>query len=69
MCEPGTSFRQRSAEESLAASEAFARALLPAVFDGRLRPVVDRVFPLSDLARAQDYMETNAQIGKIVITV
>ena len=65
----GTSFRQRSPEESLAASEAFARALLPAVFDGRLRPVVDRVFPLSDLARAQDYMETNAQIGKIVITV
>jgi len=65
----GTSFRQRSAEESLAASVAFAKALLPAVADGRLRPVVDCVFPLSELVQAHDYMETNAQIGKIVITM
>ena len=64
----GTSFRQRSADESLAASEAFASALLPAVHDGRLRPIVDRVFPLADLAAAHDYMESDAQVGKIVIT-
>jgi NADPH:quinone reductase len=65
----GTSFRQRSAEESLAASVAFKQALLPAIADGRLKPVVDRVFPLAELAKAHDYMETNAQLGKIVITM
>lgn len=64
----GTSFRMRSTEESLQASEAFAVAMLPAFGDGRLRPAVDRVFPLDEIATAYDYMETNAQAGKIVIS-
>jgi NADPH:quinone reductase len=65
----GTSFRMRSAEESLQASEAFERALLPAVATGRLRPIVDRVFSLEELPRAYDYMSSNQQIGKIVLSV
>lgn len=65
----GTSFRQRNADETLAASEQFAATMLPAIADGRLRPVVDRVFPLDELQAAYDYMETNAQVGKIVIRV
>jgi NADPH:quinone reductase-like Zn-dependent oxidoreductase len=65
----GTSFRMRNAEETLQASEAFARALLPAVHDGRLRAVVDRVFQMDEVTQAYDYMETNAQIGKIVLVM
>ena len=65
----GTSFRMRSAEESLQASEAFAAALLPAVAGGRLRPIVDRVFTLDEIPRAYDYMASNQQIGKIVLSV
>jgi NADPH2:quinone reductase len=65
----GTSFRQRNAEEVLAASEKFASEMLPAIADGRLRPVVDRAFPLDQLQAAYDYMESNAQVGKIVITI
>jgi len=65
----GTSFRMRSAEESLVASEAFERAFLPAVADGRIKPVVDRVFPLEQIRQAFDYMESNAQVGKIVLTM
>lgn len=65
----GTSFRQRNAEETLAASEAFVAAMLPAFADGRLQPVVDRVFPFDDLPAAHAYMESNAQVGKIVVSV
>jgi NADPH2:quinone reductase len=65
----GTSFRMRSPEETLAASEAFAAAFLPAVHDGRIRAVVDRVFPLAQVKQAYDYMETNEQVGKIVLAV
>jgi NADPH2:quinone reductase len=65
----GTSFRMRSAEETLAASEAFAAALLPAVHDGRIHAVVDRVFPLDQVKQAYDYMETNEQVGKIVLAI
>ena len=33
------------------------------------RPVVDRVLPLSDAAAAHAHMETNANVGKIVLIV
>ncbi|GAA0951107.1 zinc-dependent alcohol dehydrogenase family protein [Actinocorallia libanotica] len=36
---------------------------------GAFRPVVDRTFPLNEIAAAHRYMEAGAQIGKIVITV
>lgn len=37
--------------------------------DGRLKPRVDRVFPLAQTQDAYRYLESNQQIGKIVITV
>jgi NADPH:quinone reductase-like Zn-dependent oxidoreductase len=37
------------------------------VFAGRLRPVVDRVFPLSDLRAAHEYLEKSQMFGKIVV--
>jgi NADPH:quinone reductase-like Zn-dependent oxidoreductase len=36
---------------------------------GALRPVVDRTFELGEIVEAHRYMESNAQIGKILITV
>ena len=43
------------------------------VFDhlasGRFKPRIDRTFPLKDIVAAHRYMESNAQLGKIVVTV
>jgi len=43
------------------------------VFDrvaaGEFKPRVDRVFPLAQIVEAHRYMESNEQIGKIVVTV
>ena len=36
---------------------------------GKLHPVIARTFPLSDIVEAHRYMESNEQIGKIVVTV
>jgi NADPH:quinone reductase-like Zn-dependent oxidoreductase len=36
---------------------------------GRFKPRIDRTFPLKDIVAAHRYMESNAQIGKIVVTV
>lgn len=42
------------------------------VFDhltnGDFKPRVDKVFPLSQIVEAHRYMESNQQIGKIVVT-
>jgi NADPH:quinone reductase-like Zn-dependent oxidoreductase len=43
------------------------------VFDqvkaGNFKPRVDRVFPFAEIVEAHRYMESNKQIGKIVVTV
>ena len=36
---------------------------------GHLKPRIDRIFPLSQIVDAYRYMESNQQIGKIVVTV
>ncbi|MEU4229209.1 zinc-binding dehydrogenase [Nonomuraea sp. NPDC026600] len=36
---------------------------------GAFRPVVDRLFPLEEIVRAHQHMESNTQFGKIVVTV
>ncbi|MFG2713124.1 zinc-binding dehydrogenase [Streptomyces goshikiensis] len=36
---------------------------------GAFRPVVDRLFPLEEVARAHQHLESNTQVGKIVVTV
>jgi NADPH:quinone reductase-like Zn-dependent oxidoreductase len=43
-------------------------AAAPHFFEGRLRPVVDEVFPLAEAARAQRRLEAAEQFGKIVLT-
>jgi NADPH:quinone reductase-like Zn-dependent oxidoreductase len=37
------------------------------VFAGRLKPVLDRVFPLSDVRAAHEYMEKSQMFGKVVV--
>ena len=37
--------------------------------DGTFHPKIDRVFPLAESADAYRYLESNAQVGKIVITI
>ncbi len=36
---------------------------------GALQPLIDRVFPLSEIREAHEYMASNLQMGKIVVTV
>jgi len=36
---------------------------------GRFKPVIDRTFPLEEIAEAHRYMQSNQQNGKIVVTV
>jgi NADPH:quinone reductase-like Zn-dependent oxidoreductase len=39
------------------------------ILKGDFKPVITRTFPLSDVVEAHRYLESNAQIGKIVLTV
>ena len=39
------------------------------VASGRARPIVDRVFPLSEAAAAHEHLERGEQLGKVVLTI
>jgi len=43
--------------------------VLKHVFAGRLKPVVDRIYPLADLRSAHEYLEKSQMFGKVVVTV
>jgi NADPH2:quinone reductase len=62
-------FRTRTPEESLQCGERFAAHLLDAVAKGALKPVLDRTFAFERLAGAHTYMLSDAQTGKIVLSV
>jgi len=42
--------------------------LVDVIFSGKIKPVIDRVFPLSEAVQAHRYMEEAHQIGKILLT-
>ena len=65
----GSTLRPRSTQfKSLLAQEIAANAW-PLVEEGKLRPVMDRIFPLTEAAAAHARMEAGENIGKIVLEV
>ncbi len=65
----GVSNRLRTAAQRAETVRGFARDVLPYFEDGRLRPLVDRVFGFDELPAAIAFMESDAQVGKIVVRV
>jgi putative PIG3 family NAD(P)H quinone oxidoreductase len=65
----GTGLRPLPLHEKVALTEAFSDFALDRFADGRLQTVIDRVFDLQDAPEAHLYMESNANIGKIVLRV
>ncbi len=63
----GTVLRARSVEEKAEATSRFAAHVLPLVLRGVVRPVVDRVYPASDIRAAHQHLESNRACGKIVL--
>jgi NADPH:quinone reductase len=65
----GTVLRSRPLEEKIALTQQAGAELLPRFEDGSLRAVIDSRYPIDDIAAAHRYMESNANVGKIVIDV
>jgi len=65
----GTVLRIRSVDEKAQLTARFANEVLPHFADRTLRPVVDRVFPFHDIVAAHERMESNRNVGKIVVRV
>lgn len=65
----GSTLRARPAAEKARLTAEVRRHLLPLLADGRMKPVIDSTYPLSDAAVAHARMEEGGHVGKIVLTL
>lgn len=63
----GSTLRARDVGFKTLVTDEIARTVWPHVEAGRLKPVIDRVFPLDDAAGAHALMDSGAHVGKIVL--
>lgn len=63
----GTTLRARALDEKIAATEAFTRDVVPLLARGQVRPTIDSVFAMADVAEAHRRMASNATVGKLVL--
>jgi putative PIG3 family NAD(P)H quinone oxidoreductase len=65
----GTVLRARPLEEKIAITQRFAAEMLPLFDQGRLSTVIDSRFSLDGIGNAHRHMESNANVGKILVDV
>ena len=41
----------------------------PLIEEGRFKPVIDQTFPLAEVARAHQRLESGAHVGKVMLTM
>ena len=65
----GSTLRARSVGFKTLLAEEIGREVWPSVAEGKLRPVIDRVYPLGEAAEAHRRMEAGEHVGKIMLKV
>jgi len=65
----GSTLRARSVNEKAAIAQAIEQQVWPLIAAGKVKPVIDRTFPLEQAGAAHALMETSSHIGKIVLTL
>jgi NADPH2:quinone reductase len=65
----GSALRPMSSEEKSAIAENLKTVIWPLIENGKIRPKIFAVFPLSDASGAHHLMESGRHIGKIVLRV
>jgi len=65
----GSTLRPRLADEKARLAGEVEQVVWPWIASGKVRPVVDKVFPLAQAAAAHAYLEGGAHVGKVVLAV
>jgi NADPH:quinone reductase-like Zn-dependent oxidoreductase len=63
----GTTLRTRPLEEKARLVQEFGRRIVPAMAAGKVRPIVDRAFPLDGAGAALDYVRAPGKFGKVLL--
>jgi putative PIG3 family NAD(P)H quinone oxidoreductase len=64
-----TTLRRRPLMEKAAICTAVVERVWPLLASGEMRPVIDRILPISEVAEAHRVVEAGEHVGKVVLTV
>jgi len=65
----GSTLRSRSLDYQIKLTNEFSKSALEKFITGKLKPVIDKVFNLSNASEAHRYMEENKNTGKIILEI
>jgi NADPH2:quinone reductase len=65
----GSTLRPRSADEKARLAGEVERVVWPWIAAGKVRPIVDHVFPLAEAAAAHALIESDTHLGKVMLAV
>lgn len=65
----GSTLRPRSPADKAAIAKALYKAVWPLLNRKKIKPVIDKVFPLKDAQLAHEYLEAGAHVGKVILKV
>lgn len=65
----GSTLRTRSLEEKLAVTRHFATSVLPLLANGKVKPIIEQVYPMEQIGTAHTAMGENTNFGKLIIKV
>lgn len=65
----GSTLRPRSPAEKAVIAEELFQKVWPLLELGQLKPIINSVFPLAEVAKAHERIDSSEHVGKIVLTV
>lgn len=65
----GTTLRARPVEEKTAIMEGVREHVWPLIASGAIKPMVDKTFPMEQVAAAHEYFDSGAHVGKVLLTL
>lgn len=65
----GSTLRSQSVSVKAKIADELLRDVWPLLNQEKIKPIIDSVFPLSDVVKAHQRMESNQHVGKIVLTL
>ncbi|MCQ4503692.1 zinc-binding dehydrogenase, partial [Vibrio parahaemolyticus] len=65
----GTLLTPRSDQYKAQLTQEFMQVVGPYLADQRVKPIIDLTFTLAQVKEAHEYMESNKNIGKIILTI
>jgi putative PIG3 family NAD(P)H quinone oxidoreductase len=65
----GSTLRGRPPAEKIAITRRFEVEVWPKLVEGRLRPIIDSIFPITEAGAAHQYVLENRNIGKVILEI